>query len=105
MESFRYAGNYLVYIIDPTMVRPAEKVFKIKVIQRLESAILNFVFADIVFHKRAMSLIFLAECTDSVLNSFRHLEFTIGPTGIFSNKSSQVDGKCYFETCFGKYGK
>ena len=43
-------------IISPAMVEAGENVFKMKVPRRL-NAILRLVFADIVFHKRAILLI------------------------------------------------
>ena len=46
--------SYPVSMIGPTMVGLGEKVFKIKVLRRLENVVLNLVFAN----RRAISLAF-----------------------------------------------
>jgi len=58
IKSIQYPRKFLVYVIGPTMVGLGEKISKIKVLRWLENAILNLVFANIVFDKRAMLMIF-----------------------------------------------
>ena len=43
------------------------KIFKIEVLRWRKNAIFRFDFANAVLYKRAMLLIFYAECTESVL--------------------------------------
>ena len=47
-----------VSIKGPTIVGPGEKIFKMKVLRRLENVSLGLVFANTVFHKRVILLIF-----------------------------------------------
>ena len=54
--------------------------FEIKALLWLENAILKLGFANTVFHKRAILLIFEARFTEGVLDTLSYLESTIGPT-------------------------
>ena len=47
-----------VSIKGPTIFRPGEKIFKIKLLRKLENAILRLIFANTVFYKRAILVIF-----------------------------------------------
>ena len=48
IESFQYARNFLLSIICPTMVRPVEKGFKVKIFIWLENVILILIYANTV---------------------------------------------------------
>jgi len=47
-ENFQRARHSIVSVIWPTMVGPGERSFKIKVLKRLENAILRLLFANAV---------------------------------------------------------
>ena len=58
IENFQCTRHSLVSVIGPTMIGPAEKIFKIKILRRLENASLRLVFEISVFHKIAILLMF-----------------------------------------------
>ena len=64
----------------------------------LENAILRLVFANTVFHKRAMLHIFYTEYTQSVSGILLHQESTMGPSWLGQEKNFQNVG-------FEKLGK
>ena len=55
------------------------KIFKGEILRRLENAILRLVFANTVFHERAMLLISYAEYAQSLLDIISHQEPNMGP--------------------------
>ena len=57
-EDFQCARHFLVSVIGPTRVGPAERIFKIKALRWLENAILRLVFANAVLHKTPILLRF-----------------------------------------------
>ena len=57
--------------------------------RRLENAILRLVFANTVFHKRALLVIIHAEYKESLLNILSHLESTLGPSWLSPEKNFQ----------------
>ena len=70
---------YPVSTIRPNMVGPGEK-FQVNVLKRQENAILRLVFANAIFHKRAILLIFQTEFTECVLEILSYPPSTIRPT-------------------------
>ena len=56
IDNFQCARHSVVSIIEPTKVRPGKKRFKIKVLRRLENAILRLIFANKALHKIAIML-------------------------------------------------
>ena len=80
------------------------KIVKIEVLGRLENASLRLVFANTVFHKRAMLVSIYTEYTESLLDILLHLESTLGLLWLglgknFQKEGSQKTGKCYFKNC------
>ena len=55
IKSFQCTRNSLISVIRPTMVGHGEKIFKTKVLRKLENAILRLVFGNIVLHKLVTS--------------------------------------------------
>ena len=66
IESFKGARHSLVSAIGPTMGWNGEKVFKIKVIRRLENIILRLVFANAVLRKITILLMFRRQNSQKV---------------------------------------
>ena len=88
VENFQCARYSLVPAIGPIMVGPEEKIFQIKVLRRLENAILRLVFVDAVLHKIAILLILYAGFTENVPDIASYLESTIGPTMVGSGQKN-----------------
>ena len=72
--------------IEPTVVGLGEKSFKIKVLRRLESPILEFDFANTVSYDGVILLVFEAECTDTS-NQFSSVSYIKIPLhAIYTNQ-------------------
>ena len=56
IKVIRCTRHSFVLVTRLTMVGPREKMFKINVLRKLENAILRLVFANIVFHTKAILL-------------------------------------------------
>ena len=74
-----------------------EKNFQSRGLRRPENAILRLLFASTVFHKRVILVIIYAEYTESLLGIRSHLESTLDPPWLgteksFRNESSQRAG-------------
>ena len=65
-ESVLHILSYPESTVGPTMVGSYEQ-FSKKALRWLENAIFRLVFANIVFHKRGILLVFEAQVTGSVL--------------------------------------
>ena len=63
LQCIRHSPLFCVYYFDPPWLGQ-EITFKIKALRWLENAILGFVFANTVFYKSTILLIFEAEVTE-----------------------------------------
>ena len=77
IENFLCARHSLVSVLGPTMVGPRLKVFKIKVLRRLENAFLRLVVASTVLHKIAILLMFCRQNSQKLCCTFLHIQIFI----------------------------
>ena len=87
-----YTESMLDILLHPkcTMVPPwlgPDKIFLYEGSQKAQNAIFRFVFANIMFHKRAMLQVFCTEYKESVLGILSYLESTMGPPWLGRRKS------------------
>ena len=85
---------------DPPWLGPEEN-FHHGGSQKAEKAILRFVFANTILHKRAILLVFYAGFTESVIETLPYLESTmgaprLGPEKHFQNQGSPMAEKRHF---------
>ena len=62
--------NSLVSVIGPTIVGPGGHIFRIKVLRRLENAMLILVFANAVLYKMPSLLLFCNQISQKVCCTF-----------------------------------